>query len=582
MLAPEYDLCQRFGKLRLADAGRSEKQEGTNRTHRIFQAGTVPAHGLRDRLHSLLLSDNPPVQLCVQTQQPFSLLLCQALHWNLGPCGNDLLNILTRHFRFLPVLLLADALFLPLQLLIQCRLLQIQLLCRSKIARTDRILPLICQAFALLLQLPRLLSGPEISELPARGRLIHQVNRLIRQEPVIDIACRQLHSCLQRFVRDRHLVMLFIGRTQPPQNFRGFPLRRLFDLDRLESPLQGSILLNIFPVFFLCRRTDQLQLSARQGGLQNIRRIQRTLGAACPDNRVQLIHEQQNIAAVNDLRNDPLDPLLKFAPVLGASHHSCHIQRHHALSAHRLRHILLLDPLCESFYDGSLAHARLTDQAGVILRTTAENLDQPLDLRFSSDRHIQTVIGCQPGQIPAILIQHWRRAHAVTVGCLLCLPDQLLILFVLHADHPGDIGVQPRNRNSQRMQKPRSDAFYIAQNREQNMLRPDRIALQEMSDLLAVLQNTLRTRRPPLLRLVFHAFRSYQPVDQLHQLLFLHFARAQDDAGRALLLLYKPDKQMLRSGIAVSTHFCSPLRQMKHLHRASRILNLHPDILLLT
>ena len=44
--------------------------------------------------------------------------------------------------------------------------------------------------------------------------LIHEVDRLIRKETVIDITCRQTHGCLHAFIRDLHIMMLLIQRAK--------------------------------------------------------------------------------------------------------------------------------------------------------------------------------------------------------------------------------------------------------------------------------------------------------------------------------------------------------------------------------
>ena len=54
------------------------------------------------------------------------------------------------------------------------------------------------------------------SQLPSGRRFVHQVNGLIRKEPVVDIPVRQLHRSVQRFVRNGDAVVFFIDGPQPP------------------------------------------------------------------------------------------------------------------------------------------------------------------------------------------------------------------------------------------------------------------------------------------------------------------------------------------------------------------------------
>ena len=49
---------QGFGQLGLADAGRSQEDEGADRAAGVFQAGTCPAHGFGDRFDGFFLPDD--------------------------------------------------------------------------------------------------------------------------------------------------------------------------------------------------------------------------------------------------------------------------------------------------------------------------------------------------------------------------------------------------------------------------------------------------------------------------------------------------------------------------------------------
>ena len=63
---------QCLAKLGLADTRRAKKQERTNRTRRILQAGTRTANGSRDGGNRLLLSDDAVMQSILHRQQFFS------------------------------------------------------------------------------------------------------------------------------------------------------------------------------------------------------------------------------------------------------------------------------------------------------------------------------------------------------------------------------------------------------------------------------------------------------------------------------------------------------------------------------
>ena len=58
---------------------------------------------------------------------------------------------------------------------------------------------------------------------------------------------------------------------------------RLGDEDRLEAPLERGVLLDVLAVLDDGRRADALQLAAREGGLEQVGRIDGTLGCTRAD-----------------------------------------------------------------------------------------------------------------------------------------------------------------------------------------------------------------------------------------------------------------------------------------------------------
>ena len=94
------------------------------------------------------------------------------------------------------------------------------------------------------------------------ARFIQDVDGFVRKIPVRDIALRHLHRGLQRFFFYLYSVMIFIPCFQSFKDLQALRLCRLLHRNRLETPLQRRILLDIFPVFRDRRRTDQLKLPA--------------------------------------------------------------------------------------------------------------------------------------------------------------------------------------------------------------------------------------------------------------------------------------------------------------------------------
>jgi hypothetical protein len=102
---------------------------------------------------------------------------------------------------------------------------------------------------------------------------------------------------------------------QAPQDLDGVPRRRRLDIDRLELPLQGGILLHVPAVLIRSASADQPQLTARQHGLEHVADIHATVATTGPHDHVQLIDQQHKLTLRRgDQGKCGLQPLLKFAP----------------------------------------------------------------------------------------------------------------------------------------------------------------------------------------------------------------------------------------------------------------------------
>ena len=78
--------------------------------------------------------------------------------------------------------------------------------------------------------------------------LIHEVDRLVRQETVGDISIGKNGRGDQCLVPDLYAVEDLVAGLQAPQDGDGILHAGLGDHDRLEPALQGSVLLNVFTV----------------------------------------------------------------------------------------------------------------------------------------------------------------------------------------------------------------------------------------------------------------------------------------------------------------------------------------------
>ena len=125
-----------------------------------------------------------------------------------------------------------------------------------------------------------------------RAGLVDEVDRLVGQEAVGDVAVAEHGRGDERGVADAHAVVRLVALLQAAQDRDRVGDRRLADVDRREAPLERGVLLDVLAVLVERRRADAAQLAAGEQRLQQVRGVDRALGRAGADDRVQLVDEE--------------------------------------------------------------------------------------------------------------------------------------------------------------------------------------------------------------------------------------------------------------------------------------------------
>ncbi len=157
-----------------------------------------------------------------------------------------------------------------------------------------RLHDLVTQARCLLVVLGAdcgVLTGLEIGELRHERRSVHgqaqlqaqpctglvdQVDRLVGQHTVGQVAGAHRHGCAQRGIRVGHPVVVLVRVRQPLEDEHGVVDARLVDLHGLEAALQRRVLLDL-AVLLERRRADHVQVAACETGLQDVARVHAAL-----------------------------------------------------------------------------------------------------------------------------------------------------------------------------------------------------------------------------------------------------------------------------------------------------------------
>ena len=199
-----------------------------------------------------------------------------------------------------------------------------------------------------------------------------------------------------------HLIALL----QSSQDRDGILHAGLIHHDRLETPLQGSVLLNILTVLVKSRCADTVQLSSRKHRFQHISRIHGTVCLAGPDDGVELINKEDDPAfTVLHFLKDSFQTFLKLAPVFCTGNKRSHIKGEDRLLFQPFRHIAADDPLGQAFYDCGLTYTGFTDEDRVVLCLTGEDTDHIPDLLITPDDRIQLLLSCPLHQVLTIFVQ---------------------------------------------------------------------------------------------------------------------------------------------------------------------------------
>ena len=115
------------------------------------------------------------------------------------------------------------------------------------------------------------------------------------------------------------------------------------------------------------RRTDRLQLTTSQHRLEDRRSVDRTFGGAGTDEGVDLVDEQDDVAAGLDLLEDLLQALLEVTAVAGAGDQGTEIEGVELLALDRLGNVVAGDLLGQALDDRGLADTGLADEHRVVL-----------------------------------------------------------------------------------------------------------------------------------------------------------------------------------------------------------------------
>src|SRR3989338_10463073 len=231
------------------------------------------------------------------------------------------------------------------------------------------------------------------------GRLVDEVDGFVGQEPLRDVARRELDGGDDCVVGDAHAVVELVALLQAAQDGDRVVGRGFIHVDRLEAPRERGIVFYVPLVFLQRRRADDAYLAARESGLEHVGGVHRAFGGAGAHERVHLVDEEDDLAfGALDFLHDGLKTFLEFAAVLRARDEKPEVELDDLLAAETLRHVARGGALCEAFRHRGLSHAGFADEDGIVLRAPGEYLDDARYLGIAPDDRIELVLARAVGE----------------------------------------------------------------------------------------------------------------------------------------------------------------------------------------
>ena len=118
--------------------------------------------------------------------------------------------------------------------------------------------------------------------------------------------------------------------------------------------------------------------------------------ASGSNQRVDLVDEENDASlGFRHLVDDALQTLLELTLVLGTGYQRTHIERVDLLVLQVLGDVATDDTSGQSFNDGRLTGTGLTNQNGVVLRTTRQDLQQSANLVVTANDWVELALASQ-------------------------------------------------------------------------------------------------------------------------------------------------------------------------------------------
>ena len=257
------------------------------------------------------------------------------------------------------------------------------------------------------------------------GGFVDQVDGLVGQEAVGNIAMRQGRGCNNGGVFDAHAMVHLVFFLQPAQNGnRVFDVRLAHEND-LEAAFERGVFLDVLAIFVERGGADGAQSPRASAGFSMFEASMAPSAAPAPT-RVCSSSMKRMICPLRvfDFFQHGLEAVFEFAAIFRAGQHGSQIERHDALVLQDFGHVAGDDALRQALDDGRLAHAGLADQHRIIFRAPREHLHDAANFFVASDDGIEFAAPRLLVQIAGVALQRLVLGFGILVGDALRSADR--------------------------------------------------------------------------------------------------------------------------------------------------------------
>ncbi len=234
---------------------------------------------------------------------------------------------------------------------------------------------------------------------------IQQIDCLVRKVTVVDIPFGKRDDTLGDRIGNMDAVIILVIGFDTREDADAVVNRRLRNGNRLKTTFQGGVLFDIFAVLRKRRRTDHLDFSAGKRGFQNICGIHGTFRVSGADEVVHFVDKEDDVPLRLHFVKKALDSAFKLAAELRPRNERRKIQQMDFFFLQTKRNVSIRHADRQTFRNGRFAHPGFPDQARVVFRPAAEDLDDALDLFLPPDYGVDFAGAGLGGKVGAVSVQ---------------------------------------------------------------------------------------------------------------------------------------------------------------------------------